>query len=185
MIQCCNSPSHLTSRIVTGSVAAGERGDDRLHPGVPHLDRRAGNVRLLLLDGQQNQGTPAVSVTWHTCLPPSPYCAAPVTQLCCCVLTGSPSGVDPTLPTRCTSSPLTCTGHSGMCLGMLMQNLWCARILYWFMEMCFQILTLPRRFKSTSKELIVLVIVLLPLSIDVFTGLFCLDGAEKWRKISQ
>lgn len=55
-------PTSVASWSPTDSVAAGERGDDRLHHGVPHLHRRAGNVRLLLLDGQQNQGTPAVSV---------------------------------------------------------------------------------------------------------------------------
>lgn len=72
-------------------------------------------------------------------------------HLCCCVLTGSPSGVDPTLPTRCTSSPQTCTDPLVTCSGMSMQNLWCARILYSCMETWFQILTLMRRFKSTSK----------------------------------
>lgn len=55
-------PTFVASWSPTGSVATGERGDDRLHHGVPHLHRRAGNVCLLLLDGQQNQGTPAVSV---------------------------------------------------------------------------------------------------------------------------
>lgn len=66
--------------------------------------------------------------------------------------TGSPSGVVPTLQTRSTSSPQTCTARSGMCSEMLMQSLWCALTLCSFMEMWYQILTSMRHYSNTSKK---------------------------------
>lgn len=65
-VDSCIDSKHL----LTGSVAAGQRCHDRLHAGVPHFHRGAGDVRLLLLDGEQNQRAPAVS--FPDTVPPPP-----------------------------------------------------------------------------------------------------------------